>query len=85
MFAFSQTACDSLAKAFGDLLAIVAGVAITLYRAVHSGRATVVIDVYLTFSSFIKTFRWSLAQCIHEIWSLCLQAEKVSEGMSCQI
>lgn len=72
---------ENIGRAFSELLSIVAGVAIAFYSAVHGARQSTRLDIYVTFSSPIESFRSRVEHCAHEMWTSKLNAEGYDEGL----
>lgn len=72
LFTKTQIIMEGLGRAFTMLLDIVAGVAITFYQSVHSGREFTTLDIFSTFGFIIESFRARVHQCSHEMWNAAL-------------
>ena len=60
---------ENVGRAFSELLNIVSGIAIGFYSAVHGGRQSTRMDIYVTFSAPIENFRSRVERCFYEMWA----------------
>lgn len=66
---------EGVDRAFSELIAVVSGVAVGYYSAVHrSQNASTKLDIYRTFGASIENYRSQVKRCQNEVWNLELQA-----------
>lgn len=70
---------EGVARAFSELLAIVSGITISYYSAVHGSRQSTRLDIYALFGSSIANYRSKVQHCEHEIWNFELRTQGYGE------
>lgn len=63
---------EHVAKAFSELIHLVASIAMTYYTSVHGNRVHTRIDIFASFGSSINTFRSLVKHCATEMWRFVL-------------
>ncbi len=72
---------EGVARAFSELLNIVAGIAISYYTAAHRSHQGTRLDIYATYGAFIDNYRSRVLQCEREIWNFELRNQGYGDAI----